>query len=143
MLLCSGVELPPPAGHKLTQIEEVLFITFLRLLLSQTLQMGISHFSGLFVLLCVGVSGALLTLAGEHGFYRLVLPHIRRRQKLKYWLHTSQVPHSFNTHDSLCSSAGNRTSSGHDYPPFKNLEFYLKRVLLQTCFSIFSNLKHL
>uniref|UniRef100_A0A3Q2D5H3 Glutamate receptor n=1 Tax=Cyprinodon variegatus TaxID=28743 RepID=A0A3Q2D5H3_CYPVA len=58
---------------------------------TETLQMGISHFSGLFVLLCVGVSGALLTLAGEHGFYRLVLPHIRRRQNLKYWLHTSQV----------------------------------------------------
>lgn len=53
--------------------------------------MGISHFSGLFVLLCVGVGGALLTLAGEHGFYQLVLPHIRRRQNLKYWLHTSQV----------------------------------------------------
>uniref|UniRef100_A0A3Q1HXS2 Glutamate receptor n=1 Tax=Anabas testudineus TaxID=64144 RepID=A0A3Q1HXS2_ANATE len=58
---------------------------------TETLQMGISHFSGLFVLLCVGVTGALLTLAGEHGFFRLVLPHIRRRQNLKYWLHTSQV----------------------------------------------------
>ena len=43
------------------------------------------------MLLCVGVGGALLTLAGEHGFYRLILPHIRRRQNLKYWLHTSQV----------------------------------------------------
>uniref|UniRef100_A0A8C2X3Z6 Glutamate receptor n=1 Tax=Cyclopterus lumpus TaxID=8103 RepID=A0A8C2X3Z6_CYCLU len=58
---------------------------------TETLQMGISHFSGLFMLLCVGVGGALLTLAGEHGFYQLVLPHIRRRQNLKYWLHTSQV----------------------------------------------------
>uniref|UniRef100_A0A3Q3L769 Glutamate receptor n=1 Tax=Mastacembelus armatus TaxID=205130 RepID=A0A3Q3L769_9TELE len=58
---------------------------------TETLQMGISHFSGLFVLLCVGVGGALLTLAGEHGFYRLILPHIRRRQNLKYWLHTSQT----------------------------------------------------
>uniref|UniRef100_A0A667ZJ30 Glutamate receptor n=1 Tax=Myripristis murdjan TaxID=586833 RepID=A0A667ZJ30_9TELE len=57
---------------------------------TETLQMGIGHFSGLFVLLCFGVGGALLTLAGEHGFYRLVLPHIRRRQNLKYWLHTSQ-----------------------------------------------------
>ncbi|XP_031694790.1 glutamate receptor ionotropic, NMDA 3B-like [Anarrhichthys ocellatus] len=55
--------------------------------------MGISHFSGLFVLLCVGVGGALLTLACEHGFYQLVLPHIRRRQNLKYWLHTSQKIH--------------------------------------------------
>ncbi|KAM9358464.1 glutamate receptor ionotropic, NMDA 3B [Symphorus nematophorus] len=60
---------------------------------TETLQMGISHFSGLFVLLCVGVGGALLTLAGEHGFYQLVLPHIRRRQNLKYWLHTSQKIH--------------------------------------------------
>lgn len=42
-------------------------------------------------MLCIGVGGALLTLAGEHGFYQLVLPHIRRRQNLKYWLHTSQV----------------------------------------------------
>ncbi|KAJ8371987.1 hypothetical protein AAFF_G00298090 [Aldrovandia affinis] len=58
---------------------------------TETLQMGIHHFSGLFVLLCVGVAGALLTLAGEHAFYRLVLPHIRRRQRLRYWLHTSQV----------------------------------------------------
>ncbi|XP_037326100.2 glutamate receptor ionotropic, NMDA 3B [Pungitius pungitius] len=60
---------------------------------TETLQMGISHFSGLFVLLCVGVGGALLTLAGEHGFYQLALPYIRRRQKLKYWLHTSQKIH--------------------------------------------------
>lgn len=62
----------------------------------QTLQMGIRHFSGLFLLLCVGVTGALLTLAGEHAFYRLVLPHIRRKQKFKYWLHTSQVSHEAN-----------------------------------------------
>ncbi|XP_064197000.1 glutamate receptor ionotropic, NMDA 3B-like isoform X3 [Anguilla rostrata] len=60
---------------------------------TETLQMGIQHFSGLFVLLCVGVTGALLSLAGEHAFYRLVLPHIRRRQKLRYWLHTSQKIH--------------------------------------------------
>ncbi|XP_061098801.1 glutamate receptor ionotropic, NMDA 3B-like [Conger conger] len=58
---------------------------------TETLQMGVQHFSGLFVLLCVGVSGALLSLAGEHVFYRLVLPHIRRRQRLHYWLHTSQT----------------------------------------------------
>ncbi|XP_077059040.1 glutamate receptor ionotropic, NMDA 3A isoform X2 [Siphateles boraxobius] len=60
---------------------------------TETLQMGIRHFSGLFLLLCVGVTGALLTLAGEHAFYRLVLPHIRRKQKFKYWLHTSQKIH--------------------------------------------------
>ncbi|MBN3304780.1 NMD3A protein, partial [Amia calva] len=56
-------------------------------------EMGIRHFSGLFVLLSVGVAGALLTLVGEHAFYRLILPHIRRRQKFKYWLHTSQKIH--------------------------------------------------
>ncbi|XP_076149304.1 glutamate receptor ionotropic, NMDA 3B [Alosa pseudoharengus] len=60
---------------------------------TETLQMGIQHFSGLFVLLCVGVAGALLTLAGEHAFYRLVLPHLRQHQRFKYWLHTSQKIH--------------------------------------------------
>lgn len=69
----------------------LLMFCLLLFLLLQTLQMGIRHFSGLFMLLCIGVGGALLTLAGEHGFYQLVLPHIRRRQNLKYWLHTSQV----------------------------------------------------
>lgn len=53
--------------------------------------MGIQHFSGLFVLLCMGVGGALLTLAGEHTFYHLVIPRLRRTQTLQYWLHTSQV----------------------------------------------------
>lgn len=57
----------------------------------QTLQMGIQHFSGLFVLLCMGVGGALLTLAGEHTFYHLVIPRLRRSHTLQYWLHTSQV----------------------------------------------------
>lgn len=59
--------------------------------LCQTLQMGIQHFSGLFVLLCMGVGGALLTLAGEHTFYHLVIPRLRRANTLQYWLHTSQV----------------------------------------------------
>ncbi|MEQ2181187.1 hypothetical protein GOODEAATRI_008781 [Goodea atripinnis] len=49
------------------------------------------HFSGLFVLLCMGVGGALLTLAGEHTFYHLVVPRLRRSNTLQYWLHTSQV----------------------------------------------------
>lgn len=53
--------------------------------------MGIQHFSGLFVLLCMGVGGALLTLAGEHTFYHLVVPRLRRSNTLQYWLHTSQV----------------------------------------------------
>uniref|UniRef100_A0A665UXS1 Glutamate receptor n=1 Tax=Echeneis naucrates TaxID=173247 RepID=A0A665UXS1_ECHNA len=58
---------------------------------TETLQMGIQHFSGLFVLLCMGVGGALLTLAGEHTFYHLVIPRLRRTHTLQYWLHTSQV----------------------------------------------------
>uniref|UniRef100_H3CMF6 Glutamate receptor n=1 Tax=Tetraodon nigroviridis TaxID=99883 RepID=H3CMF6_TETNG len=60
---------------------------------TETLQMGIQHFSGLFVLLCIGVGGALLTLAGEHTFYHLVIPRLRRTQSLQYWLHTSQKIH--------------------------------------------------
>uniref|UniRef100_A0A3Q1ETP8 Glutamate receptor n=1 Tax=Acanthochromis polyacanthus TaxID=80966 RepID=A0A3Q1ETP8_9TELE len=58
---------------------------------TETLQMGIQHFSGLFVLLCMGVGGALLTLAGEHTFYHLVIPRLRRTNTLQYWLHTSQI----------------------------------------------------
>lgn len=53
--------------------------------------MGIYHFSGLFVLLCIGLSGSLLTSLGEHVFYHLVLPRIKRKKKFNYWLHTSQV----------------------------------------------------
>ncbi|XP_024128856.1 glutamate receptor ionotropic, NMDA 3B [Oryzias melastigma] len=60
---------------------------------TETLQMGIQHFSGLFVLLCIGVGGALLTLAGEHTFYHLVIPRLRRSHTLQYWLHTSQKIH--------------------------------------------------
>ncbi|XP_077587921.1 glutamate receptor ionotropic, NMDA 3B [Stigmatopora nigra] len=60
---------------------------------TETLQMGIQHFSGLFVLLCMGVGGALLTLAGEHTFYHLVIPRLRRRHTFQYWLHTSQKIH--------------------------------------------------
>ncbi|XP_049596625.1 glutamate receptor ionotropic, NMDA 3B [Syngnathus scovelli] len=60
---------------------------------TETLQMGIQHFSGLFVLLCMGVGGALLTLAGEHTFYHLVIPRLRNRHTLQYWLHTSQKIH--------------------------------------------------
>ncbi|XP_030630566.1 glutamate receptor ionotropic, NMDA 3B [Chanos chanos] len=60
---------------------------------TETLQMGIQHFSGLFVLLCVGVAGSLLALAGEHAFYRLILPHLRHHQRFRYWLHTSQKIH--------------------------------------------------
>uniref|UniRef100_A0A667X2V5 Glutamate receptor n=1 Tax=Myripristis murdjan TaxID=586833 RepID=A0A667X2V5_9TELE len=65
---------------------------------TETLQMGIQHFSGLFVLLCMGVGGALLTLAGEHTFYHLVIPRLRRTHTLQYWLHTSQVSEHTHTH---------------------------------------------
>ncbi|KAH0625895.1 hypothetical protein JD844_034256 [Phrynosoma platyrhinos] len=58
-----------------------------------TLQMGIYHFSGLFVLLCIGLCGSLLTSLGEHIFYRLILPRIKRKKKFNYWLHTSQKIH--------------------------------------------------
>ncbi|XP_056678238.1 glutamate receptor ionotropic, NMDA 3B isoform X2 [Monodelphis domestica] len=60
---------------------------------TETLQMGIYHFSGLFVLLCLGLGCSLLTSLGEHIFYRLVLPRIRKHAKLQYWLHTSQKIH--------------------------------------------------
>uniref|UniRef100_A0A8C0ZZJ2 Glutamate receptor n=1 Tax=Castor canadensis TaxID=51338 RepID=A0A8C0ZZJ2_CASCN len=60
---------------------------------TETLQMGIYHFSGLFVLLCLGLGSALLSSLGEHVFYHLVLPCIRRGNKLQYWLHTSQKIH--------------------------------------------------
>ncbi|XP_004632971.1 glutamate receptor ionotropic, NMDA 3B [Octodon degus] len=60
---------------------------------TETLQMGIYHFSGLFLLLCLGLGSALLSSLGEHVFYRLVLPRIRRGNRLQYWLHTSQKIH--------------------------------------------------
>lgn len=59
--------------------------------LPQTLQMGIKHFSGLFMLLCIGFGLSILTTVGEHMVYRLVLPRIRNKSRLQYWLHTSQV----------------------------------------------------
>lgn len=58
---------------------------------TETLQMGIYHFSGLFVLLCLGLGSALLSSLCEHVFFRLALPRIRRGSRLQYWLHTSQV----------------------------------------------------
>ncbi|XP_073403125.1 glutamate receptor ionotropic, NMDA 3B [Dendrobates tinctorius] len=60
---------------------------------TETLQMGIYHFSGLFVLLCIGFCGSLLTSLGERIVYYLILPRIRRRRRFKYWLHTSQRIH--------------------------------------------------
>lgn len=52
--------------------------------------MGIKHFSGLFVMLCVGVALSLLTTVAEHMVYKMVLPRVTE-PRFKYWLHTSQV----------------------------------------------------
>uniref|UniRef100_A0A3Q3XL77 Glutamate receptor n=1 Tax=Mola mola TaxID=94237 RepID=A0A3Q3XL77_MOLML len=59
---------------------------------TETLQMGIKHFSGLFVMLCVGVALSLLTTIAEHIVYKLVIPRVRE-PRFKYWLHTSQRLH--------------------------------------------------
>ncbi|KAM4709907.1 glutamate receptor ionotropic, NMDA 3A [Discoglossus pictus] len=60
---------------------------------TETLQMGIKHFSGLFVMLCIGFALSILTTIGEHIVFRLVLPRIKKKSKLTYWLHTSQRLH--------------------------------------------------
>ncbi|XP_030623722.1 glutamate receptor ionotropic, NMDA 3A [Chanos chanos] len=60
---------------------------------TETLQMGIKHFSGLFVMLCVGVALSLLTTVGEHIVHRWVIPKIKKKPQYKYWLHTSQRLH--------------------------------------------------
>ncbi|XP_011480249.2 glutamate receptor ionotropic, NMDA 3A [Oryzias latipes] len=59
---------------------------------TETLQMGIKHFSGLFVMLCVGVALSLLTTLAEHIVYKLVIPRVKEPRS-KYWLHTSQRLH--------------------------------------------------
>lgn len=55
--------------------------------------MGIKHFSGLFVMLCVGVALSLLTTLAELIVYKLVIPRVKE-PRFKYWLHTSQVLNS-------------------------------------------------
>ncbi|XP_043783847.1 glutamate receptor ionotropic, NMDA 3A [Cervus elaphus] len=60
---------------------------------TETLQMGIKHFSGLFMLLCIGFGLSILTTIGEHIVYRLLLPRIKNKSRLQYWLHTSQRLH--------------------------------------------------
>ncbi|XP_003216676.2 glutamate receptor ionotropic, NMDA 3A [Anolis carolinensis] len=60
---------------------------------TETLQMGIKHFSGLFVMLCIGFGMSILTTIGEHIVYRLVIPRVKKKSKMKYWLHTSQRLH--------------------------------------------------
>ncbi|XP_026864336.2 glutamate receptor ionotropic, NMDA 3B isoform X2 [Electrophorus electricus] len=89
---------------------------------TETLQMGIQHFSGLFVLLCVGVTGALLTLLGEHAFYRFILPHLRHWQRFQYWLHTSQKIHralnmSCDEESKLEAVGTSRSCDIHRLPP--------------------------
>nr|XP_015832022.2 glutamate receptor ionotropic, NMDA 3A [Nothobranchius furzeri] len=59
---------------------------------TETLQMGIKHFSGLFVMLCVGVALSLLTTIAEHIVYKLVIPRVKDPRST-YWLHTSQRLH--------------------------------------------------
>ncbi|XP_064873192.1 glutamate receptor ionotropic, NMDA 3A [Oncorhynchus nerka] len=59
---------------------------------TETLQMGIKHFSGLFLMLCVGLGLSLLTTLAEHIIYRFVIPRVKE-PKFKYWLHTSQRLH--------------------------------------------------
>ncbi|XP_066507115.1 glutamate receptor ionotropic, NMDA 3A [Hoplias malabaricus] len=60
---------------------------------TETLQMGIKHFSGLFVMLCVGVALSLLTTIAEHIVHRWVIPRMQNKPQYKYWLHTSQRLH--------------------------------------------------
>ncbi|KAJ8007501.1 hypothetical protein DPEC_G00118150 [Dallia pectoralis] len=59
---------------------------------TETLQMGIKHFSGLFLMLCVGLVLSLFTTLAEHIIYRLIIPKVKD-PKFKYWLHTSQRLH--------------------------------------------------
>nr|XP_040054191.1 LOW QUALITY PROTEIN: glutamate receptor ionotropic, NMDA 3A [Gasterosteus aculeatus aculeatus] len=59
---------------------------------TETPQMGIKHFSGLFVMLCVGVALSLLTTLAELIVYKLVIPRVKE-PRFKYWLHTSQRLH--------------------------------------------------
>ncbi|XP_053267434.1 glutamate receptor ionotropic, NMDA 3A [Pleuronectes platessa] len=59
---------------------------------TETLQMGIKHFSGLFVMLCVGVALSLVTTVAEHIVFKLVIPRVKE-PRFKYWLHTSQRLH--------------------------------------------------
>ncbi|CAL9683643.1 unnamed protein product [Knipowitschia caucasica] len=59
---------------------------------TETLQMGIKHFSGLFVMLCVGVALSLITTLAEHIVFKLVIPRVKE-PRYKYWLHTSQRLH--------------------------------------------------
>ncbi|XP_075312636.1 glutamate receptor ionotropic, NMDA 3A [Odontesthes bonariensis] len=88
---------------------------------TETLQMGIKHFSGLFVMLCVGVALSLLTTIAEHIVYKLVIPRVKE-PRYKYWQHTSQRLHralnSVFTDDKLATVAKpeKRCNEGNNQP---------------------------
>ncbi|XP_068191243.1 glutamate receptor ionotropic, NMDA 3A [Antennarius striatus] len=105
---------------------------------TETLQMGIKHFSGLFVMLCVGVALSLLTTIAEHIVYKLVIPRVKE-PRFKYWLHTSQRLHralnSVFTDDKLqtvakpdkrCNEGSNQSAS---WSPSKSSHCNRRRVL--------------
>uniref|UniRef100_A0A8C2XCQ6 Glutamate receptor n=1 Tax=Cyclopterus lumpus TaxID=8103 RepID=A0A8C2XCQ6_CYCLU len=107
---------------------------------TQTLQMGIKHFSGLFVMLCVGVALSLLTTVAEYIVYKLVIPRVKE-PRFKYWLHTSQRLHralnSVFTDDKLptvtkpekrCNEGNNQSAS---WNPAESSHCNRRRVLLQ------------
>ncbi|XP_075062069.1 glutamate receptor ionotropic, NMDA 3B [Mixophyes fleayi] len=101
---------------------------------TETLQMGIYHFSGLFVLLCIGFCGSLLTSLSERVVYHLILPRIRRRRRFKYWLHTSQKIHW----------ALNKTTENEDVkPPKPDKRCNLQRDTLAEPQSVWNNLRRI
>ncbi|XP_028273281.1 glutamate receptor ionotropic, NMDA 3A isoform X2 [Parambassis ranga] len=90
---------------------------------TETLQMGIKHFSGLFVMLCVGVALSLLTTIAEYIVYKLVIPRVKE-PRFKYWLHTSQRLHrafysvviddklpTVTKHEKRCNEGNNQSAS--------------------------------
>ncbi|XP_029301386.1 glutamate receptor ionotropic, NMDA 3A [Cottoperca gobio] len=107
---------------------------------TQTLQMGIKHFSGLFVMLCVGVALSLLTTVAEHIVYKLVIPRVKE-PRFKYWLHTSQRLHralnsvftddklpTVTKHDKRCNEGNNQSAS---WNPAESSHYNRRRVLPQ------------
>ncbi|XP_069560552.1 glutamate receptor ionotropic, NMDA 3A [Brachyistius frenatus] len=108
--------------------------------MTETLQMGIKHFSGLFVMLCVGVALSLLTTVAEHIVYKLVIPRVKE-PRFKYWQHTSQRLHralnSVFTDDKLptvtkpekrCNEGNNQSAS---WNPAESSHCNRRRVLPQ------------
>ncbi|XP_034048091.1 glutamate receptor ionotropic, NMDA 3A [Thalassophryne amazonica] len=107
---------------------------------TETLQMGIKHFSGLFVMLCVGMALSLLTTIAEHIVYKLVIPRVKE-PRFKYWLHTSQRLHralnSVFTDDKIltvtkpekrCNEGNNQSAS---WNPSKSSQWNRRRTIPQ------------